>query len=209
MLRYLTAGESHGKGIIAILDGVPAHLPVLGEEIDRELARRQIGYGRGGRMSIEKDRVEVISGIRHGKTMGSPITLLIRNLDWVNWKDVMAPESSNDMPESGSKEVTRPRPGHADLAGALKYNEYDIRNILERASARETAVRVAVGAVCKRLLDEFGIKVFSWVMEIGGVGISSRFKVQGSRFKEMFLRAEDSVVRCPCLLYTSDAADEN
>ena len=156
MLRYLTAGESHGPGILAVLEGMPANVPLAAEDINRDLARRQGGYGRGGRMKIEKDEAIILSGVRAGKTMGSPIALLIRNKDWENWKQIMdaGPEAL-----TARREVTRPRPGHADLAGALKYDQQDIRNILERASARETSARVAVGAVTKRFLQEFGVRV--------------------------------------------------
>ena len=168
MLRFLTAGESHGKSLTAILDGMVSGLEITPDFINRELARRQVGYGRGGRMLIEKDAVEFTGGVRHGMTIGSPIAMVIKNRDWQNWKDVMRAESGERRAE-GEQIITRPRPGHADLAGALKYDAHDIRNILERSSARETAARVAVGAVCKRFLEEFGIKVMSWVTEIGGV----------------------------------------
>ncbi|NTU43600.1 MAG: chorismate synthase, partial [Nitrospirales bacterium] len=150
-LRFLTAGESHGKGLTGIVEGIPAGLSLSAEDIDRDLARRQLGYGRGGRMKIEKDRAEILSGVRWGKTMGSPISLFIENRDWKNWQEGMSAESDH----TGSiAAVTRPRPGHADLAGALKYNQPDVRNILERSSARETAMRVAVGALAKRFLSE-------------------------------------------------------
>ncbi|MBI5047328.1 MAG: chorismate synthase [Deltaproteobacteria bacterium] len=195
MLRYLTAGESHGKCLTSIVEGVPANLTLSEEDINAELGRRQIGYGRGGRMAIEKDEVQITSGVRFGRALGSPITMVIQNKDWNNWKDVMSSEFG--VRSSELKAVTRPRPGHADLPGAMKYNQYDIRNILERSSARETAVRVAVGAVCKRFLDEFGIKVVSWVVEIGGVEVSSKFKVQSSKLEEIFFNAEASDVRCP------------
>ncbi len=185
MLRYLTAGESHGKGLLGILDGIPSGLTVKDEYINRELARRQVGFGRGKRMGIEKDEVEIIAGIRSGMTIGSPVGLLIRNRDWDNWKDAIP------------SPLTRPRPGHADLSGAIKYGHKDIRNVLERASARETAMRVAIGAVCKRFLEEFGIKVLSWVVEIGGVKISPQSTVHGSRLEDTFLKAEASEVRCP------------
>ncbi len=188
MLRYLTAGESHGKGLVLILEGLPANLPLSASEIDRELSRRQKGYGRGGRMRIERDRVEILSGVRHGKTMGSPLSLFIPNRDWENWKDVMDPEG-----EPRGAPVTRPRPGHADLPGALKYAQRDVRNILERSSARETAARVAAGAVCKRLLLEFGIKVMSWVISIGGV----HWEGGDDDYEDLFKRAEGSDVRCP------------
>ncbi|MCK5594907.1 chorismate synthase [bacterium] len=155
MLRYLTAGESHGQSLTSILEGMPAGLRINKTAINRELARRQSGYGRGKRMQIEHDTVQITSGLRRGLTLGSPITMTIKNKDWQNWK--------NESP------ITNPRPGHADLAGMLKYNQLDIRNILERSSARETAARVAVGAVAKNLLSKFGIEVTSCVCEIGGV----------------------------------------
>ena len=168
MLRYLTAGESHGPMLTTILEGIPANLPLAAEEINLDLARRQRGYGRGGRMRIEKDEANIVGGVRHGLTMGGPIAILIANRDWENWKLTMDPTPAGR--EGDPKEaVTRPRPGHADLAGALKYSQQDIRNVLERASARETAARVAVGAVCKRLLREFDIEVFSHVVAIGGI----------------------------------------
>lgn len=165
MLRYLTSGESHGKLINAILDGIPSGLELSEEDINIDLRRRQAGYGRGGRMKIERDEVEITSGVRFGKTMGSPISMIIRNRDWENWKNEMSLIRRND----GINMVTRPRPGHADLAGGIKYNETDLRNILERSSARETACRVAVGAVTKKLLTEFGIKILSHVISIGNI----------------------------------------
>ncbi|MEM3153414.1 MAG: chorismate synthase [Candidatus Bathyarchaeia archaeon] len=165
-IRFLTAGESHGKALVCILEGIPANLELSSEYINRELQRRQRGYGRGGRMKIESDRVEFLSGLRFGKTLGSPISMVIWNKDWENWQEKMAYEG--EQPESVVPFV-RPRPGHADLAGGIKYNQRDLRNILERASARETASRVAVGAVCKRFLEEFGIKIGSYVLSIGKV----------------------------------------
>lgn len=191
MLRYLTAGESHGPMLTAILEGIPANLSLVAEEINLDLGRRQRGYGRGGRMRIEKDEANIVGGVRHGLTMGGPIAILITNRDWENWKRTM--DSKAVGIEADPKEpVTRPRPGHADLAGALKYEQRDIRNVLERASARETAARVAVGAVCKRLLREFDIEVFSHVTEIGGIVA----KVDGLSFAQSRDRAEDSEVRC-------------
>ncbi|MBF8251336.1 MAG: aroC, partial [Deltaproteobacteria bacterium] len=170
ILRYLTAGESHGKGLTALMEGVPANLELTAGYINKELARRQMGYGRGGRMKIETDTSEILSGIRFGRTLGSPIALFIENRDWENWQEVMSsePETQNSKLKTQNLPVTRPRPGHADLTGVIKYNQRDIRNILERSSARETAARVAVGAVAKRLLEEFGIRIYSWVTEIGG-----------------------------------------
>lgn len=163
-MRYLTAGESHGKCLTAIIEGVPAGLPISADEINLELGRRQQGYGRGGRMKIEQDKAEIVSGVRFGVTLGSPITLMITNRDWDNWRETMA---ANGPP--GGHAVTAPRPGHADLTGVLKYDRGDVRDILERASARETAARVAVGSVARKLLAAFGIRVASRVVNIGGV----------------------------------------
>ena len=168
MLRFTTAGESHGRALVAIVEGLPAGLPVDSELIDRELRRRQLGYGRGGRMKIEKDHAEIINGIRHGLTLGSPVTLLIENKDWANWTDVMSSEPRDLAPEK-SRRLSRPRPGHADLAGGLKYDVRDLRNILERASARETTARVACGALAKQLLSAFGVEIRSHVIQLGGI----------------------------------------
>jgi len=165
-IRFLTAGESHGRGLICIIEGLPANLELSSEYINRELERRQRGYGRGGRMKIEKDRVQILSGVRFGKTLGGPIALFIENKDWENWKEKMAVEG--ERPETAVP-FTRPRPGHADLAGGIKYNQRDLRNVLERASARETACRVALGAVCKRFLEELGVFVGSYVVSIATV----------------------------------------
>ncbi len=189
MLRYLNAGESHGQCLIAVLEGVPAGLPLTAEMVNVDLTRRQGGYGRSGRMRIEKDRVEFSCGVRKGKTMGNPIGLVIRNKDWENWKNVMAVEPGPAVTE---KVITRPRPGHADLVGAIKYGHRDIRNVLEKASARETAIRVAVGAVAKALLAEFDIRIVSYTMEIGGIVAP---KVEDPLLA--YERAEDSQVRCP------------
>lgn len=166
--KFTTAGESHGKALVAIVEGVPADFDLDIAAIDHELWRRQQGYGRGGRMKIEKDEVEVLSGIRHGKAIGSPITLLIRNDDFVHWQDVMAVESLDVEPKN-PRVVTRPRPGHADLAGGQKFGVRDLRNILERASARETAARVAAGAVAKQLLARFGVEIRSHVIKLGKI----------------------------------------
>jgi len=165
MLRYLTAGESHGRAINAVLEGMVADLQLSSSDINKDLARRQEGYGRGGRMKIEKDEVEILSGVRLGKTLGSPIALLIKNRDWDNWSDIMAVEKKGAV-----KALTGLRPGHADLSGALKYNQKDVRNILERASARETAARVAVGAIARKFLMEFNITIESRVVSVGGKG---------------------------------------
>jgi len=191
MLRYLNGGESHGKGLIAILEGMPSGVPLTADDINRDLARRQKGYGRGGRMRIEQDRVEFLSGVRKGFTLGTPITLHVANRDWENWKEIMASEPGPPVTE---KVVTCPRPGHADLVGAIKYDHRDIRNVLEKASARETAIRVAVGGIAKRLLAEFGMHVYSYTVEIGGVKASIGEKVT---VEELFLKAEASDVRCP------------
>jgi chorismate synthase len=195
-IRYLTSGESHGKTLIGIIEGIPSGLPVSFGDIDRELRRRQGGHGRGGRMKIETDRAQVLSGIRFGKTIGSPIALLIENKDWQNWQDIMSSEFG--VRSSELKKVTRPRPGHADLAGAVKYDTHDMRNILERSSARETAMRTALGAIAKRFLSEFGIRIGSYVLGIGKVQ-SSELKVKSSEKEllELFKSAETSPVRCP------------
>src|SRR6267143_1058377 len=168
MFRFTTAGESHGRALVAIVEGLPAGMPVDVELINHELHRRQQGYGRGARMKIERDRVEILSGVRHGLTLGSPLALLIENKDWSNWGDVMSVEPK-DIPPEKSRRVKRPRPGHADLAGGLKYDARDLRNVLERASARETAARVACGALAKQLLSAFGIEIRSHVIQLGGI----------------------------------------
>jgi chorismate synthase len=168
MLRFETAGESHGECLVAILTGLPAGVPVSLDAINHELWRRQQGYGRGGRMKIETDRAQVVSGVRHSRTIGSPIAILLENKDWKNWTEAL-PVEDVDGGEDKKKPVTRPRPGHADLAGALKYNFHDARYILERASARETAARVAAGALAKALLSEFGIEILSHVIAVGPV----------------------------------------
>ena len=169
MFEYTTAGESHGKGLVAVVSGIPSGLRLSAEDLAPDLARRQRGYGRGGRMRIEKDRAEILSGVRGGRTLGSPVALWIQNRDWENWKTAMDPENSPEGPKA--RKVSAPRPGHADLAGFLKYGHRDLRNVLERASARETAARVAIGAVARRFLAEFGIEIASEVLTIGGVGL--------------------------------------
>jgi chorismate synthase len=174
MLRFTTAGESHGKALVSILEGAPAGIPLLADDVNTDLARRQQGYGRGRRMQIEKDQAEFLSGVRAGYTIGSPIAMLIKNRDWDNWREIMDPaplESDETGPRR--REVTRPRPGHADLSGMLKYDREDARDILERASARETTSRVAAGAVCRKLLLEIGVTIGSHVVELGGIGASS------------------------------------
>jgi chorismate synthase len=167
--RFSTAGESHGKALIALVEGLPAGLPVSAEWVDRDLLRRMQGYGRGARMKIERDHVEWIAGIRAGETLGSPVAMLIPNRDWGNWEDVMAHEAAAEPGELRRRRVTRPRPGHADLVGVLKYDRVDARDILERASARETTARVAAGALARRLLEEFGVEIGSHVVSLGGI----------------------------------------
>jgi len=168
MLRYLTAGESHGLSLAAVVDGMPAGLPLEAGYIDKQLARRQGGHGRGGRMKIETDRVRITSGVRGGLTLGSPVTLVVENRDWENWRRVMAPGPEADLE---TRAVTRPRPGHADLTGAIKYGHRDVRNVLERSSARETAARVAAGTVARRLLEEVGVAIVGSVVRIGSIQV--------------------------------------
>ncbi len=191
MLRYLTAGESHGPSLTTILEGIPARLPLSPKDIDAELARRQMGYGRGGRMKIEPDRALITAGVRHGVTLGSPIALTITNRDFANWQETMGLEAEVKARDTRPP-MTRPRPGHADLAGAIKYGHRDIRNVLERASARETTARVAVGAICKCLLREFDISVLSHVVAIGTV----RASVGDLSPEQVQALAEASPVRC-------------
>ena len=169
MFTFSSAGESHGSGVVALIDGVPSGFVVSADDIDRDLARRQKGYGRGGRMSIEKDRVKVLSGIRGKVTIGSPVALLIHNKDWENWAPYMNPDG--DI--TPGKEVTKPRPGHADLAGGMKYGHRDLRNVLERASARETAARTAAGSLAKILLSPFGIEFYAYVVSIGDIMVDA------------------------------------
>jgi chorismate synthase len=171
-LRFTTAGESHGRALVTTVEGLPAGLPVSAEWVDRDLARRMQGYGRGARMKIERDRVEWLAGVRAGETLGSPVAMLIPNRDWANWEDVMGHEAA-EPGELRRRRVARPRPGHADLAGVLKYDRLDARDILERASARETTARVAAGALARRLLDEFGVEIGSHVVSLGGVAASA------------------------------------
>ncbi len=188
-IRFLTAGESHGPGLVVILEGIPAGLGINGEEVNRDLARRQVGYGRGARMSLEKDRAEITGGVRHGYTLGSPLALLVRNRDWENWQSAMAISS----PKSGDRpaRLTTPRPGHADLPGALKFSFPDLRNVIERSSARETAVRVAAGAVARRLLSLFNINIYSRVIQVGPARDRTRF-----RPPEDYALVEKSPLRC-------------
>jgi chorismate synthase len=188
MLRFLTAGESHGKGLVMIIEGVPAGLALGEDDIAGDLARRQKGYGRGRRQKIEQDRAEIISGVRHGRTLGSPIALSITNRDWVNWTEVM----SVAPVEGDVEKLTRLRPGHADLAGALKYDFDDVRPVLERASARETAARVAVGAVCKRVLAEFGTRFRSHTVQIGTVDAVVPQEIDWDALEESPVRCADA-----------------
>jgi chorismate synthase len=189
---FITGGESHGKGLVAIIEGLPAGLPIDPAFINRELWRRQQGYGRGGRMKIESDEAEILSGVRHGKTLGSPVSLLIRNRDFENWQDVMAVEPREFVDEKRARRLTRPRPGHTDLAGGLKYDTHDLRDILERASARETAARVAVGAFAKLLLRELGVQIASHTAMIGGVP-ETPIKANWEQIKAI---PDDSQLRC-------------
>jgi len=196
-IRFLTSGESHGKALIGILEGIPAGFSLSSEYIDKELKRRQGGYGRGGRMKIEADHAEIISGVRWGKTIGSPISIVIENRDWKNWREGMSAGAEH---ENSLAPVTRPRPGHADLAGALKYDFKDMRNVLERSSARETAMRVALGAIAKKILSDFGIAIGSYVLRIGQVNVpgpSVSVKYSGDDLLQVFGKAEKSEVRCP------------
>jgi chorismate synthase len=195
MLRFLTAGESHGQALVAILEGLPAGLPVDHDAISRDLRRRQLGHGRGRRMAIESDTAEILSGIRKGQTIGGPVALLIRNKDWKNWQQTMHVEA--DVPEgaTGARRaaVTRPRPGHADLAGVLKYDRADIRDVLERASARETAARVAVGALARQLLGHFGVAIVSHVYTVGSVSSGDPLAVSFDRIAQI---PDDAPVHC-------------
>ncbi|EMO7221133.1 chorismate synthase [Staphylococcus aureus] len=169
-MRYLTSGESHGPQLTVIVEGVPANLEIKVEDINKEMFKRQGGYGRGRRMQIEKDTVEIVSGVRNGYTLGSPITMVVTNDDFTHWRKIMgAAPISDEERENMKRTITKPRPGHADLVGGMKYNHRDLRNVLERSSARETAARVAVGALCKVLLEQLDIEIYSRVVEIGGI----------------------------------------
>ena len=195
MLRFLSAGESHGQALVITVDGMPAGLELDIDGLNRQLRRRQGGYGRGRRMQIESDRAEILSGVRRGRTTGAPIAMLIRNRDWVNWQQTMHVEK--EMPEGATganrADVTRPRPGHADLAGALKYGHTDVRDVLERASARETASRVAAGTLARQLLGQFGIRVASHVSVIGDVALDGNRAVS---FADAEALADDAPIRC-------------
>jgi len=191
LLRFLTAGESHGPVLTGILEGMPAGLSIGTEFIDAELARRQMGHGRGGRMKIETDQAEILSGVRRGKTLGSPISLQVRNRDWKNWTKIMNAEPGGD---ESLRRVNIPRPGHADHAGGVKYGHTDLRNVLERASARETAMRVAVGSVARRLLEELGVTIGSRVVSIGNA--VDKKDISGVSAAELSKLADKSSVRC-------------
>lgn len=200
-LRFLTAGESHGKGLVVIIEGMPAGLPLDEEYIARDLKRRQGGYGRGARMKIEQDKAEILSGVRHGLTIGSPVALLIKNRDWENWKEVMSvsPVQHEIQP------ITRPRPGHADLAGVIKYGFDDIRPILERASARETAARVATGAVARRILEQLDIKIRSHTIAIGGKYANATNPIDWQQVEQSSIRCADAEAE-KAMISTIDAA---
>ncbi|HUL72996.1 MAG TPA: chorismate synthase [Vicinamibacterales bacterium] len=195
MLRFLTAGESHGQALVVIVEGMPAGLPLAADDLLPDLARRQLGYGRGRRMAIEQDRAEILSGVRRGETLGGPIALVIRNRDWANWQHTMSIEAEPAESLGGARRgpVTRPRPGHADLAGGLKYDRADLRDALERASARETAARVAAGGVARMLLRRYGIDIASHVIEIGGAALGDPLAV---RFEQVRALAADDDLRC-------------
>jgi chorismate synthase len=198
MIRWMTAGESHGKGLVGIIDGMPAGLELEADYIDHQLMRRQQGYGRGGRMKIETDRAEIISGVRFGKTIGSPIALVVWNKDWENWTDKMKVEPLTAEEEAAIKKITLPRPGHADLAGVQKFGFDDIRPVIERSSARETAMRVALGTVARRLLEAVGIRIASHVVQIGSVRLPSgvHADVQTWDLATITARNDASDVRC-------------
>ncbi len=191
-IRFTTAGESHGRGLVAILEGIPAGLRLLVDDVNGDLKRRMAGYGRGARMKIESDAIEFLSGVRNGETLGSPIAMIIWNKDWENWADVMDPAPDRDEAQDRRRKVVRPRPGHADLAGSLKYDRRDARDILERASARETAARVACGAVCRRLLAEVNVEIGSHIVEIGNV----RAPAYDALPESINDVADESLVRC-------------
>jgi chorismate synthase len=193
-MRYLTAGESHGPQLTTIIEGLPAGMPLLAEDINQELARRQKGHGRGRRMQIEKDTVQIASGVRHGLTLGSPVALVVENNDWKHWTKIMGQEPIElNEGEDVKRKITRPRPGHADLNGGIKYGHRDLRNVLERSSARETTVRVAAGSVAKKLLSLLGIEVASHVVEIGGIKSEVQKYESINSLKEI---TENSPVRC-------------
>src|SRR5579875_2519106 len=193
MLRFETAGESHGECLVATLTGLPAGIPICTDFIDRQLWRRQQGYGRGGRMKIETDRARIVSGVRHSQTIGSPIAILIENKDWKNWTGIL-PVHARDAEEGKEKPVQRPRPGHADLPGAIKYNFKEARYVLDRASARETTARVALGAIVKLFLKEFGIEILSHVVRIGPVALE-----RAAAWEELVALSERDQVLLGCV----------
>ncbi len=190
-MRYLSAGESHGPALVGIIEGLPAGQEINEDYLNRQLSRRQGGYGRGGRMAIEKDRLKILSGVRFGKTTGAPLALEIENKDWVNWQKVMSAKAQDETTE---KRVSRPRPGHADLAGGIKYLRRDLRDVLERASARETAMRVAVGSIASLLLSHFHIESAGYVAAVGGIIISARDP--GLKVKEIKEKTAGSLLNC-------------
>lgn len=192
-MRYLTAGESHGPNLTAIIEGVPAGLTLSIEAINQELARRQGGYGRGGRMKIEKDQVTITSGIRHGKTLGSPITMTVTNKDWKNWQTVMSVTPVSEK-EENLRRVAKPRPGHADLVGGMKYQHHDLRNVLERSSARETTMRVAIGALAKQILAALDIEIASHVAILGGIKANVPENLTVTEIKEKTTISEVNMV---------------
>ncbi len=203
-MRFFTAGESHGPKLTAIIEGLPAQMNITSEMIDKQLKRRQGGYGRGRRMQIEKDLVEISAGVRHGKTLGSPVALMVTNDDWKHWTKVMGiePLAEDVNPEDIKRQITRPRPGHADLVGGIKYSHRDLRNVLERSSARETTMRVAIGAVAMQLLKELDIQTVAHVTEIGGI-VADRSTYENLSIEELREKVEASPVYC-----ADDAAAE-
>lgn len=204
-MRYLTAGESHGPQLTAIIEGLPAQLTLTAEMINKELKRRQGGHGRGRRMQIEKDTVDIMSGVRHGKTLGSPVALVVKNDDWKHWTSIMGIEPIEET-EEVKRQIARPRPGHADLNGGMKYGHRDLRNVLERSSARETTVRVAVGAVAKQLLAELGITIVSHVTEIGGIKVNPESYI-GKSADEIREIVENDAVYCADPAVTKQMTD--
>ncbi|OWZ83606.1 chorismate synthase [Natranaerobius trueperi] len=202
-LRYLSGGESHGLALTAIIEGFWANVEINLEKINLDLKRRQSGYGRGGRMRIENDELKIISGLRQGLTLGSPITIQINNKDFQNWEKIMDPIFDHNLKEN--RIISRPRPGHVDLVGGLKYQHKDLRNVLERSSARGTAIRVAVGSICKQVLEEIGIKIISYVTQIGKKSITDNIKED---FEDIFNNAEQSEVRCPDLQTSNEIKGE-
>jgi chorismate synthase len=208
MIRWFTAGESHGQGLVIIVEGVPAALPISEDYIGVQLARRQRGYGRGGRMLIEQDRASIISGVRHGYTLGSPIGMTMENKDWVNWQEAMAVEYvENPSQEGRNARVTRIRPGHADLPGTMKYGFDDVRNSLERASARETAARVAAGSISMRLLEEFGIKLHSHAISIGPVWAEPQGAIDWDEVEESPVRCADAEAAARMMVEIDEAKE--